>query len=104
MNHVAQSVNEVINTARYTSRKAIKTKSALFNTLNLRRNRERSILAKQRLEMRRRLNEMLLQLQHHLLRPKQHRPSLPSYQSLTTSFSNHSPSQSSNHSHLRRTS
>ena len=62
MNYIAQSVNKVINTARYTSREAMKTKSALFNTLNLRRNGERSILAKQRLKMRRRLDEMLLQL------------------------------------------
>ena len=59
---MAQSVNEVISTARYTSGEATKTKIASSNTLNLRQNRERSSLTKQRLEMRRRLDEMLLQL------------------------------------------
>jgi hypothetical protein len=57
---MAQSVNEVISTARYTSREATKTKIASFNTLNLRQNGGRSTLARRRLEMRRRLDEILL--------------------------------------------
>src|SRR5271168_2205177 len=104
---MAQSVNEVISTARYTSGEATKTKIASSNTLNLRQNGERSTPTRQRFKMRRRLDEMLLQLQHHLLRLKQHRPSLPLYQSPTTSFSNYSLSQTSNPNqgscHLRRT-
>jgi len=57
---MAQSVNEVTSTARYTSGEATKTKIASFNTLNLRQNGGRSTLARRRLEMRRRLDEILL--------------------------------------------
>jgi hypothetical protein len=65
---------------------------ASFNTLNLSRRGERSTLARRRLEIRRRLDEMLLRLQHHL-HLKQHKPILLLYQSPTTSFSNYSLNQ-----------